>query len=80
MTPFDASGKEAFENIVGKGEIACTSNFSFCHNVFYFIKDRNYHFCYTEFVVCKCLQFGLVQNFVEWEWAILRAYTTYQIV
>ena len=46
MTPFDGSGNEAFENIVGKGEIACTSNFSFFHSVFYFIKDRNYHFCY----------------------------------
>ena len=46
MTPFDASGKEAFENTVGKGEIACKSNFSFSHNVFYSIKDRNYHFCY----------------------------------
>ena len=39
MTPL------AFENIVGKGEIACTSNFSFSHNVFYSIKDRNCHFC-----------------------------------
>ena len=36
--------KKPFENIVGKAEIACTSNFSFSHNVFYFIKDRNYHF------------------------------------
>ena len=25
MTPFDTSRKEAFENIVGKVEIACTS-------------------------------------------------------
>ena len=25
---------EIVENIVGKGEIACTSNFSFSHNVF----------------------------------------------
>ena len=46
MTPFDASTKKTFENIVGKGEIACTSNFSFSHNVFYSIKDRNDHFCY----------------------------------
>ena len=28
-------GKKSFGNIVGKGEIACTSNFSFSHNVFY---------------------------------------------
>ena len=27
-------GKKPFENIVGKGEIACTSNFSFTYNVF----------------------------------------------
>ena len=39
-------GKKPFENIVGKGEIACTSNFSLSDNVFYSIKDRNYHFCY----------------------------------
>ena len=45
MTPFDGSMKEAFKNIAGKGEIACTSNFSFSHNVFYSIKDRNYNFC-----------------------------------
>ena len=37
-------GKKPFENIVGKGEIAYTSNFSLSHNIFYFIKDRNYHF------------------------------------
>ena len=60
-------GKKAFENIVRKGEIAGTSNFSFSHNVFYSIKDRNYHFCYIYFVVCKCFQFGQVQNFVVWE-------------
>ena len=39
-------GKKPFENIVGKGETACTSNFSFSHNVFHSIKDRNDHFCY----------------------------------
>ena len=27
MMPFDVSGKKHFENIVGKGEIVCTSNF-----------------------------------------------------
>ena len=37
-------GKKPFENIVGKGKIACTSNFSFSHNVFYSIRDRNHHF------------------------------------
>ena len=28
---------------------------------FYSIKGRNYHFCYIQFVVCKCFQFGLVK-------------------
>ena len=68
MTPFASLGKKPIENIVGKGEIACTSNFSFSHIVFYSIKYRNYHFCYISFVVCKCFQFGLVQNLVMWEW------------
>ena len=39
-------GRKHIENILGKGEIACTSNFSFSQNVFYSIKDINYHFCY----------------------------------
>ena len=53
--------KLLIQAILGKGEIACTSNFSFSHNVFYSIKGRDYHFCYIQFVVCKCFQFGLVQ-------------------
>ena len=36
--------KKPSENIVGKGEIACTSNFSFSHNVSFSIKDSDYHF------------------------------------
>ena len=68
MTPFGGSEKEAFWKHCGKGEIACTSNLSFSYNVSYAIKDRNCHFCYIEFVVCKCFQFGLVQNFVVLEW------------
>ena len=69
MTPFDVSGKEAFfENIVGKEKMLVTSIFSFSHNVFYSIKDRNYHLCYIHFVVCRCYQFGQGQIFVIWEW------------
>ena len=60
-------GKKPFENIVGNGEIACTSNFSFSH-VFDYIEERNYHYCNISFVVCKCFQFGLVQNFILWDW------------
>ena len=47
MTPLMGLGKKPSENIVGKGEIACTSNFSFSHNVFHSIKERNYDFCYV---------------------------------
>ena len=68
MTPLTGLGKKPFENIVRKGEIACTSNFSFSYNVFSSIKDRNNHFCYISFVVFKYLQFDLVQHFVMWEW------------
>ena len=39
------------------------SIFSFSHCVFYCVKERNCHFSNAEFVVCKCIQFGRVQNF-----------------
>ena len=45
-----------------------TSIFSFFHNVFYALQDRNYHLCYIYFVVCKCFEFGQSQIFVVWEW------------
>ena len=61
MTPLTGLEKEPFENIVGKGEIACTCNFSFSHNVFYSIKHRNYHVCYTEFV--SAIAFNLIWSF-----------------
>ena len=67
MTPFDVSGKEAFENIVGKGELLVQAYFSFSHNVFYSIKDRSYHFCYVH-LICRLNEFGPVRNFVVWEW------------
>ena len=44
------------------------SIFSFSHNVFYSIKDRNYHSCYIYFGICKCFQFEQGQIFVIWEW------------
>ena len=34
LTKMIISALDRVENIVGKGEIACTSNFSFSHNVF----------------------------------------------
>ena len=63
MTPFDVSGKKPFENNSGKGETACTINFSFPNNVFYSIKGRNYHFC-----CLKMLSIWSGPNFVVWEW------------
>ena len=56
-------GNKPFENIVGKGEIACTSNFSFSHNIFYSIKGRNYHFCYNQ------LQFVTSANAFNLVWS-----------
>ena len=40
-----------------------TSIFSFSHDVFYPMKDRNYDFSKIYFVVCKCFQFGRVSHF-----------------
>ena len=59
MTPFDVCGKDAFS----KKYFLC-----FSHNVFFCIKDRNYHLSCIHFVVCKCFQFGQGQIFVAWEW------------
>ena len=45
-----------------KEKMLVTSIFSFFHSVFYPIKDRNHHLSYVYFVVCKCFQFGHIQN------------------
>ena len=52
-----------------------TSIFSFSHNVFYPIKDRNYHSCYIYSVVCKCFQFGRGKIFVVWDWVLIHLIT-----
>ena len=39
-----------------KEKMLVTSIFSFFHNVFYPIKERNQHFSYIEFVACSCFQ------------------------
>ena len=52
-------GKTLLENIVGKGEIACTMFSTLSKTVI---------IIFVTFVVCKCFQSGLVQNFVMWEW------------
>ena len=41
---FDALKIIAVENIVRKGEIACSSNFSFSHNVFFTLRGTNFSF------------------------------------
>ena len=43
-----------------KEKMLVTCIFSFSHNVFSPIKDKNHHFKYFYFVVCKCLQYGPV--------------------
>ena len=59
-------GKKNFENIVGKGEIACTGNFSFFHNVFFSIKDI---IIFVTFNLLSAIVLVLSgPNFVVWEW------------
>ena len=41
VTKMKISVFDRVENIVGKGEIACTSNFSFSHNVFKRLFSQN---------------------------------------
>ena len=38
------------------------------HSIFFPVNERHHHLRYSQFFVCKCFQFGLVQNFVVWEW------------
>ena len=46
-----------------KEKMLVTSNYSFSYNVFLPIKDKNDHLSFIYSVVCKCFQFGQVQNF-----------------
>ena len=48
------------ENMVGKGI------FSFSHNVFYQSQKEFLFFSDIYFVVCKCFEYGPVENFVVW--------------
>ena len=68
MTLFDTSRKEAvWKHCEGKGEIACTSNYSFSHNVFYSMTDRYYNFCY-KFCCLQMLSIWTSLKFDVWEW------------
>ena len=47
-----------------KEKMLVTSIFSFSHNVFYPSTDEFKPLSHIWIVVCKCFQFGQVQNFV----------------
>ena len=49
-----------------KEKMLVTSIFFFSHNVFYQSQKEFLFLSYIYFVVCKCFQFGPVQNFVVW--------------
>ena len=58
---FNDLEKEAFWKHSGEKEkMLVSSIFSFSHNVFNPLRDKNHHFKYFDFVVCKCFQFGPV--------------------
>ena len=52
--------KKPFKNIVGKGKNVGTSIFSFFCNVIYPSQEEILFLIYTDFVGCKCFQFGPV--------------------
>ena len=54
--------KKPFENIVGKGENAETSIFSFSHNVFYPIRERNHHFSNINLSSANAFNMDLSEN------------------
>ena len=56
--------KSLLQTLLEKEKMLETSIFS--DYVFYPIKDGNHHLSYIYFVVCKCLKFDDVQNFVAW--------------
>ena len=66
LTFNDPQERGLLKTLLKKEKMLITSIFSFSHNVFYPIKDRNLHFSYNYFVICKCVQLDLVQNFVVW--------------
>ena len=54
------------KDIVGKGEDAGNQHLLMFPQFFYSIIDRNDNFSNIWYVVCKCFEFGLVQNSVIW--------------
>ena len=57
----DPQERRLLKTLLKKEKMLVTSIFSFSHNVFYPIEDRNLHLSYNYFVICKCFQFDLVQ-------------------
>ena len=60
VTPFDASGKQPFENTVGKGEIARNEQFLLFPVFSTCLRYLSSIFVELEIVVCKLFQFGRV--------------------
>ena len=60
MTPFDAPWIQAFENTVGKGEIARNEQFLLFPQCFLPVWITFCHFIKFEIVVCRLFQFGKV--------------------
>ena len=55
----------SFENIVGKGENAGNQHFLLFAQCFQLYREKTSYLSNIQFV-CKCIQFGPVQNFVVW--------------
>ena len=66
---FNDLKEKGLGNTMGKGENAGYQHsiFSFSRTIFYCINKRDRHFSNVQFVVCKCFQFGHVQNIVVWQ-------------
>ena len=56
----------AWKTLWEKEKMLVTSIFSFLNDVLYPMKGIFHVFSKIKFVVCKCFQFGQVQNFVVW--------------
>ena len=63
ITLYPIKMKKRLKTIWDKEKMLVICIFSFSHNIFYQMKDRNHRLCYIYFVICKCCQFGFVQNF-----------------
>ena len=60
LTTLSKKKKKHLKTLWKKKKMLVTSISSFSHNVFNTIKDKNHHFKYFNFVVCRCFQFGPV--------------------